>query len=101
MSSKKEIHVLLHISCCDAVCLILHLVNPAFLILLQRDNLLGFRAIQLPTSSECLLLGKARGIPVRLFSEVQSHRIKIYAMLLEDFPGKSSLPSCFNYSLAM
>lgn len=51
MSSKKEIHVL-HISCCDAVCLITHLVNIAFLILLQKDDLLGFRAIQLLTSTE-------------------------------------------------
>lgn len=69
MSSKKEIHVLLHISCCDAVCLITQFVNTAFLILLQRDDLLGFRAIQLPTSTECLQLGKTREIPVRLCSQ--------------------------------
>lgn len=68
MSSKKEIHVL-HISCCDAVCLITHLVNTVFLISLQKDDLLRFRAIQLPTSTECLQLGKTRGMPLRLCSQ--------------------------------
>lgn len=68
MSSKKEIHVL-HVSCCDGVCLITHLVNTAFLISLEKDNLMGFKAIQLPTSTECLQPGKTRGILVRLCSQ--------------------------------
>lgn len=68
MSSKKEIHVL-HVSCCDDVCLITHLVNTAFLISLEKDDLLGFRVIKLPTSTECLQPGKTRGISVRLCSQ--------------------------------
>lgn len=53
MSSKKEIYVL-RVSCCDVVCLITYFVSNAFFILLQREDLLAFRDIQIPTGSECL-----------------------------------------------
>lgn len=55
MSSKKKKKIyILHVSWCNVVHLITYFVHSTYFIFLQREDLLGFRDIQLPNGSERL-----------------------------------------------
>lgn len=53
LPKKKKIYIL-HVSWCNVVHLITYFVHSTYFIFLQREDLLGFRDIQLPNGSERL-----------------------------------------------